>query len=171
MSTFSLFFLFVALINISNCQTSYPFARWMEDWSSSNAQTLLNGKRMNESTLFDLVLPGAHRAGMSFKSTDSSPLTSPSNQDEYKNTLNSLNSIDDKKAWSSRQKGSVYNLLMSGARFLEFQFQHEATTNSYHSYNGLLGRNITEVITHFHMYIFIWTNIKTHRLSMTLAHF
>ena len=149
MSSFSLILLLFALIIVNiTCQT-YPFRSWMADWSSSDAGTF--GVYIGDSTIFDITWPGAHRAGMSFDDSDTNPSTSTSDDDDYKNTINSLNSIEKKKDWSARQRGSILDLLNSGVRFFDLQFQYDGT--QYYSYNGLLGRSVDEVYTTYNIYI------------------
>eukprot|EP01084_Bolivina_argentea_P115394 205214_1 len=118
------------------------------------------------STIYDIILPGAHNAGMSFPS-NTNPRTSPSIQDSYANTLNSLPTIDAQKQWAQRQTGSITQLLNSGVRFLDLQFLHDNRTDSFYAYNGLLGRTITDIITDITDFL---TNTGTEELILIYLH-
>ena len=133
--------LFAFIIHIAKCQ----FESWMKDWSGTNAQA--SGVNIADSTLFDLVLPGANRAGMNFDDSTTSITVSPSNEDDYKNVINALSTDQEKLAWSERQQGSILAQLLSGVRFLDLQFQcvDESGTKNFYSYNGILGANVAQV--------------------------
>eukprot|EP00485_Elphidium_margaritaceum_P005065 CAMPEP_0202693592 /NCGR_PEP_ID=MMETSP1385-20130828/7658_1 /ASSEMBLY_ACC=CAM_ASM_000861 /TAXON_ID=933848 /ORGANISM="Elphidium margaritaceum" /LENGTH=1374 /DNA_ID=CAMNT_0049349289 /DNA_START=197 /DNA_END=4321 /DNA_ORIENTATION=+ len=110
-------------------------------------------------TIFDIVLPGAHKAGMSIDSTTS---IQTSQEDSYRLTLNSLGSNEEKVIWARRQQNSVLELLQSGARFLDLQFEHDGD-DTYYSYNGLWGRSADDIIADVAEFV---SNIGTNELIL-----
>ena len=137
---------FALIIHITNCQ----FQTWMGDWSGMNAATF--GFDISNSTIFDIVFPGANNAGMSFEDGTTSITLSPSDGDAYKRQINTFNTDDQRIAWSERQQNSVLKLLKSGVRFLDLRFQcvdqgGNGDTNDFvfYAYNGILGRDAKSV--------------------------
>jgi len=155
------FVLLVYICAVGNVQSqsSYAFETWMADWSGSNAVSKYSGSIAN-SSIFDIVLPGAHRAGMSFDASSSSLITA---NDFYRLTINSLSSEQQKRDWSARQTGSVLQLLRNGVRFLDLPLEYHSASNQYYAYNGIYGRSLSEMVTDIASFL---TTIGTQELVL-----
>ena len=113
---------------ISQDADPYPFAKWMNELSP----------QISDKTMFELVLPGASKAGMSSISSTSNA------NDDFNAALRTLNDFESRKKWALRQRLSIYELLMSGVRFLDLQFEFDGSS-TYYARNGLYGLSLDEV--------------------------
>ena len=124
--------LVLPLLTLSCCQSQdvdgYPFAKWMD--------TLF--PHISDKSTFELVLPGAAKAGMSSISSTKNA------NDHFNAALRTLNDFESRKEWAQRQRLSIYELLMSGVRFLDLQFEFDGSS-TYYARNGLYGLPLDQV--------------------------
>ena len=114
---------------ISQDADAYPFAKWMTELSP----------QISDKTIFELILPGASKAGMSSISSTSNA------NDDFNAALRTLNDFESRKEWALRQRLSIYQLLMSGVRFLDLQFEFDGSS-TYYAHNGLYGLSLDQVL-------------------------
>eukprot|EP01084_Bolivina_argentea_P186578 321574_1 len=131
---------FLYLLFVSQIQSQYQYATWMENMSTTNAIAIF-GVNLYQKRLFDIILPGAHLAGMNFVNFSNKHIPDNGNSNQIL-SLNEQQQI----LWSERQRLSIYKQLMYGARFIDLQLKYEPITNKYYCYNILLGQPLLQIL-------------------------
>eukprot|EP01083_Nonionella_stella_P008552 24678_1 len=138
----SVLVLFICTVVLT--QEEYPFANWMHQLSSQIATK----------TIFEIVMPGAHKAGMSW-STSTTNIDSPYANDHFSSRVQTLGELDKQRAWAERQRLSIYQLLMRGIRVLDLQFEHDGLSpdSGYYTHNGLYGQSVDQILDGIALYM------------------
>ena len=123
--------------------SSYPFSTWMNSLSTEIASK----------TIFEITFPGANKAAMSFtwniKSLDT---FSPYANDQFTQSIQTLNDIQQQRDWAQTQKLQIYEMLMSGIRFLDLQFEFDGIS-TYYGHNGIYGLTVQQVLDDINQFI------------------
>eukprot|EP01084_Bolivina_argentea_P059966 109552_1 len=128
----------IGFLIITVISQEYPFATWMNTLSP----------KISSKTIFEIVLPGSHKSGMSWSNSLNIHTDQVSAQanDEFNIALQTLSNFEQQKDWAQRQQLSIYNQLMSGIRYLDLQFEYNHQVSTYYTHNGLYGLTINQIL-------------------------